>query len=542
MSDPRSNEIKSSPSLDEAARKVTQRITDVGYYYRAGDMELGPFTVEQEQDPKFDDELASKLGVESKEILKARLVKSQRPTTFSEVAEVLASTIRKDQATKLILFSAMLLTFTDEDQINILMSGESAGGKSYNALEVAAYFPQDLILFIGRASPTSFFHDRGTWDDAAKVLRVDLSGKILILLDQPHYMLLQNLRALLSHDRREILHKITDPKDRKGLRTKNVILRGYPTVIFCAAKLSLDEQEATRVFMLSPETSQEKLEESLRLAIARVGDREGFKRWVESHPLRRLLKARAAAIRAADIKQVIVEDQEGVYRRFLASHPRLAPRHQRDLPRILSLIKAHALLNWCHRESPRHGMIVANQEDVEAGFWLYSLIAESNEHGLPPRVYEIYREIILPHLSEDMGLDRQTIIREYLRTYGRPLDPKKLREEILPDLEAAGLIVQREDPTDKRRTLMYPSDVSPISGEPSPERNRGSISRVPLYERRKAGIDWLSDPKNLDADRWAPLDRFTKVVGGLETVQHMLREGLIELHPTELNKVRLVRR
>jgi len=58
----------------------------------------------------------------------------------------------------------------------------------------------------------------------------------------------------------------------------------YPTIIFCAAKLSLDDQERTRVFILSPETSAEKLEESLRLAVARVGDRDAFKQWLESHP------------------------------------------------------------------------------------------------------------------------------------------------------------------------------------------------------------------------------------------------------------------
>jgi len=33
--------------------KVSQRITDTGYYYRAGENELGPFTVQDEQDPGF---------------------------------------------------------------------------------------------------------------------------------------------------------------------------------------------------------------------------------------------------------------------------------------------------------------------------------------------------------------------------------------------------------------------------------------------------------------------------------------------------------
>jgi len=115
--------------------------------------------------------------------------------------------------------------------------------------------------------------------------------------------------------------------------------------------------------MLSPETREEKLEESLRLAVARTGDRQGFRGWAESHPRRRWLKARVEAIQAANINQVVIEDQEGLYKRFRESHPRLAPRHQRDLPRILSLIKAHALLNCFNKERRDNSSIIATHDD-----------------------------------------------------------------------------------------------------------------------------------------------------------------------------------
>jgi len=542
MSDEQPDKIKDSSPSQEKAPKVTQRITDVGYYYRAGDIELGPFTVQDEQDLKFDTELAAKLGVEPKEVLKAHLREIGRPTTFDEVADILSSTIRHDQPTKLILFSAGILTFTDEDQVNVLMSGESAGGKSYNALEVAAYFPSEILRIIATASPTAFFHDAGTWDEEAKVLRVDLRQKMLIFLDQPHYTLMERLRPLLSHDRRELLYKITDKSKRGALRTKNVVLEGFPTVVFCAAKLSLDEQERTRVFILSPETDLEKLEESLRLAIARVGDREEFKRWVESHPRRRWLKAIVAAIQAASIKQVVVEDQEGIYNRFLTSHPRLSPRHQRDLPRILALIKAHALLNFSHRERREQGTIVSTCEDVEAGFNLYSLIAKPNELGLSPQVYEIYEAVIKPLLATIGCIDRKTILASYHRFYGRSLSDAKLRQDILPALESAGLTVEQTDPSDKRRVLVCPPDEFTISNTLEPQKNSERMWGTPLGERVQAGTKWLSDSRNLDSDGWAPLDKFTEVVGGPEMVQHMLREGIIMPHASKSNKVRLVRK
>jgi hypothetical protein len=538
----RADDTNAFSELDSTAPRVVQRITDAGYYYRAGDIELGPFTFQEEQDSQFDANLAVKLGDEPKELLRARLREAVRPTTFSEVGEVLGSTIRHDLAAKLILFCAGILTFTDEDQINVLMSGESAGGKSYISLEIAAYFPQDIQIIVARASPTAFFHDVGTWDKDAKVLRVNLKQVLLIFLDQPHYTLLEMLRSLLSHDKRELLHKVTDKSKRGELRTKNVVVEGYPTVVFCAAKLTLDEQERTRVFILSPETGQEKIDESLRLAIARVGDREGYKQWVDSHPRRRWLKARIQAIQTAQIKQVIVEDQEEVYNRFKQTHSHLAPRHQRDLPRILSLIKAHALLNWRHREIRQLGAIVANREDVNAGFWLYSLIAKPNELGLSPQVYEIYESVIKPLLDKIASANRKQIMCAYHDFYGRSLSRKKLEDEILPSLETASLIAQEPDPNDKRRVLVCHPDV----GNNSPSETHGGnvplMWGTPLGERTEAGLEWLRRQENLDAEGWAELTSFTTTVGGTETVGFMQRDGFIELHSSEPNRVRLVKR
>jgi len=222
----RTSEAEIPCELESIAPEVVQRITDIGCYYRAGNLELGPFTAKDEEDPKFDTELAAKLGVKPKHIVLARLIETVRPTTFEEIAEILGSTIRQDEPTKLILFCAGILTFTSEDQTNVLMSGESAGGKSYITLEVAAYFPSAIQIVVARASPTAFFHDRGTWDKEAKVIRVNLRQMLLIFLDQPHYTLLEMLRSLLSHDKRELLHKITDKSKRGEHRTKNVVVEG----------------------------------------------------------------------------------------------------------------------------------------------------------------------------------------------------------------------------------------------------------------------------------------------------------------------------
>jgi hypothetical protein len=295
---------------------------------------------------------------------------------------------------------------------------------------------------------------------------------------------MEKLRPLLSHDRRELLYKITDKSKRGSLRTKSVVLVGYPTVIFCAAKLSLDEQERTRVFILSPETKQEKLEESILLRIKHDGDRQAFKRWINTHPRRRWLKARIDAIRAAKIDQIIIEDQDSIYKRFLETHSRLAPRHQRDISRILALIKAHALLNWWHRERPRPNAIVATKQDVDAGFMLYDQIAKSNELGLAPQLYEIWDSVVQPLLEKnETGIPNRTIMAEYHRLYGRFLPDRRLRREIIPALESCGLIFLEPNPNDRRQHLVTraPSDsacpphAAHISPQPTQPNNVGEV-------------------------------------------------------------------
>jgi len=71
--------------MTEKESKVKQRITATGYYYRCGEVELGPYLLEDEQAHDFDDVLARKLGVDVKDVLASRLREIVRPTSFQEL-------------------------------------------------------------------------------------------------------------------------------------------------------------------------------------------------------------------------------------------------------------------------------------------------------------------------------------------------------------------------------------------------------------------------------------------------------------------------
>ncbi len=394
----------------------------------------------------------------------------------AQLLDTLGLTIKYDAENKLATFLCELSAYTESSQFNISYNAPSSTGKSYIPTEIARLFPQDDVMEIAYCSPTAFFHDVGQYDKEKNQQLVDLSHKILIFLDQPHTELLTRLRPLLSHDKKEIAIKITDKTQKNGTKTKNILLRGYPSVIFCTAGLRIDEQEATRFLLLSPEVNQEKIQQGISATIRKEADSENFVSWLEENPNRILLKERIRAIKLENIKEINIASPEKIEERFLEKNKTLKPRHQRDIKRLLSLIKSLALLNVWWRD--RSGStITANEDDVNEAFKLWDKISVSQELNLPPYIYNLYKEVILPawEMKNDssgklekeyfgkLGLSRQEVLEKHFAVYGRMLDTHQLRQQILPMLETAGLIVQEQDPSDKRKMMIFPSSLYQLS-------------------------------------------------------------------------------
>lgn len=428
-----------------------------------------------------------------------RIDTSQFSQMSSEkLLDTLGLTIKYDAENKLATFLCELSAYTENAQFNISYNAPSSTGKSYIPTEIARLFPEDDVMEIAYCSPTAFFHDVGQYDKDKNSYLVDLSHKILIFLDQPHNELLARLRPLLSHDKKEIAIKITDKTQKNGTKTKNILLRGYPSVIFCTAGLRIDEQEATRFLLLSPEVNQDKIQQGISATIRKEANSDDFKSWLEENPDRMLLKERIRAIKLEKIKEINIASHETIEEKFLTKNKTLKPRHQRDIKRLLSLIKSFAILNVWWRE--RNGStITANEEDINEAFKLWDKIAISQELNLPPYIYNLYKEVILPawevknsdrsevfeEITGKLGLSRQEVLDKHFEVYGRMLDSHQLRQQILPMLETAGLIVQEQDPSDKRKIMIFPSSLYRLSPE---KRNSEMESGVKNTEEESEDI------------------------------------------------------
>jgi DNA primase len=383
------------------------------------------------------------------------------PLSLKELTDILSITIVRDDTNKLVTFLCMLSIYTEEGQFNTSFNAPSSTGKTYIPVQLAKLFPEKDVIELGYCSPMSFFHDFGKWDKERKLMVLDLSHKIIIFLDQPHQQLLERLRPMLSHDRKELQSKITDKTEKSGTRTKNLVIRGYPSVIFCTAGLKVDEQEITRFLLLSPEVDQKKLEESIHMVFQREANKEAFMKLVDENPQRQSLKLRIKAIKQEKITEVRLHDSPLVEEAFKMINTSYKPRHMRDADRVSHIIKALALLNLWFGENRRDekdpSVIYTTDEDIVNGFDIWNEIAESNDLNLPPYVWDIYKKVVEPLCKEcgNTGVYRMDILKRHYEVLKKPMSTESLRKEILPMLSFAGLIREEIDPADRKSKMVF---------------------------------------------------------------------------------------
>ena len=251
----------------------------------------------------------------------SNLVQEHTSISFEEVKEILGLTIKGDDDNKLITFLCMLTAYTESSQLNISFNAPSSTGKSYIPLEVIELFPEEDRIILGYCSPAAFFHDQTDFDYKHKIGIVDLERKIIVFLDQPDPFLLQRLRPLLSHDKKKIDIKVTDKTNKFGLKTKNITVIGFPSVIFCSAGLNIDEQEATRFILLSPDINQEKIRAAILEKIEKEVDKTKYASELDIDPDRNRLKTLIKEIKMVHITEVIIENKNKIKERFMVNNP-----------------------------------------------------------------------------------------------------------------------------------------------------------------------------------------------------------------------------
>jgi hypothetical protein len=381
-----------------------------------------------------------------------------QPLSVEELDKILSLTIKKDKAVKIITFLSVLTAYTENEQINVCLNSPSSTGKSYIAKEIIDLFPPEDVKKYSYATPTAFFHT-SEFDEEEGVFVENFERKILVFWDQPNTELLKKLRPLLSKDEKELILKITDKSEKRGLRTKTVKLIGFPVVIYCTANPLMDEQELSRFLVLSPENDEEKITSAFEEKLKKLSAPADYIKEIEENPERQLLKLRIRAIRQQRIRQIKIPADVLSYlkEKYLTLKNKLQNIDLRDIEKAIGIMKAFALLNFPFRERLPDNSLLLSKKDVDVGIELWREIIESRIYNLTPYAWKVFENVFLTAYEEAGGpIAFEAINRKHIEVYGVPLKERTFSRELKPLWKGAGLIEETEDPTDRRRRLYYP--------------------------------------------------------------------------------------
>ena len=188
-------------------------------------------------------------------------------------------------------------------------------GKTYPVEECINFFPREDVYKVGSMSAKTLVRDKGilvdknlnpiedelrelkkkvkkltkkTQEDEkeaideeieklykdAKTL-IDVRGKILVFLEPPDKEVWTILKPILSHDSFEIEYPFVNQTDKDGHETKKVVVRGWPSCIFCSAKdeskWEMWSEVKSRFLTSSPNMIPQKYQESTKLIALRKG-------------------------------------------------------------------------------------------------------------------------------------------------------------------------------------------------------------------------------------------------------------------------------
>ncbi len=392
------------------------------------------------------------------------------PTQFKEltvddIASILDSTIKYDYVSKTITFLAMLLAYTDSDQLNVMFNASSSTGKSFICHEVGEYFPQQDVDIYGKTTPNAFYYsqrlrkkDKGTGEPY-----IDLERRIMIFVEQPDSQLQANLRAVLSHEKKKVPFAITN-KTKSGKNTaEEGYIMGYPSAFFCSANATIDEQEQTRSIILSPDSSRKKVLAGIDAYIDKNCHRDAFENKLQSNEDRMLLKERIQYIKSLNVGTIDVGDSEYLKQRFIDSlGGNMSPGAMRGIQKFTSLAKAIALINAPFRSIK--GKITMSNKDVDEAMKLWEPICESMIHSLSPQIFNFYKDVVVPAWQNKRqqnpqanGITFKEIRVEYYKQMGSFPHMENMRKQWIPTLELAEFIrCERNHGGDGREKLIIP--------------------------------------------------------------------------------------
>lgn len=300
----------------------------------------------------------------------------------------------------------LYLSFTSrlmDDSISVIVKGQSASGKSHLTNTVLRLFPQSEVLSFSFVTSKALVYRQG-----------DMSHKILYIAEHSGSEAANySIRTMLSEGEISIMSTVMNEATNKHEAMEKRIPAKGLVFVETTTRDRIHAENQTRVFDLYVDESERQTTNILTMQATQMKTASPevsneIKVWRASQSL--LKQFSVYVPYAPDLAQAF---------------PTGKTRARRDFPRLLSLIRAHALLNQYQRKTSQDGRLIATLEDLSGVLSIIERVLEDTQRALSPKQAEVLNiiqseevmtEFSIGDVSEVVKVDRKTL-RRYLKQF-----------------------------------------------------------------------------------------------------------------------------
>lgn len=400
--------------------------------------------------------------------------------------------------------------------VHVLLTGPSSAGKNYTMSRVLILLPEEAYHVIDAGSPRVLIYD-----DAVLQHRVLVFGEADSLPAGEDNPAASAIRNLLQDHHLHYAVTVRDPVT--GGYTVREVDKAGPTTLITTSTKSLGVQLMTRLFTLEISDSREQIGAALETQAAL--ETEGmpapdsgivsFQQYLQLRAPAKVVVPYVGDLAAAMAKMAV------------------APRILRDFARLISLVKAVALIRHHHRQLDNKGRIIATLVDYKTVRELVNEMYIDSSSGATSNIRKLVEAVIRLNRSRANGerITNTTLAKE-LGTGVKQIT-RQARKAI-----KLGWLVNRE----QRKS--YPADYA--SGESMPEVEGlpilEGLTGLPsgmsaVFEAKTEGVDTLTPLTDDDTSPHTPDNDYAAVLGMSvkDAIKIWRSEGtpLIHLGPRE---------
>ncbi len=328
-----------------------------------------------------------------------------------------------DEEAKIALLLVIASRFLPrEHRLSAVVQGPSSAGKNHLVNSIRKLTPRRWWFVVTRLTPR-----------AIDYLPKSLGRQILYIQEYEGLKdAAYSVRITVSEGELIIAYVARDPRTGEMKTVQRKIL-GTPIIITTTTRIELDEDMENRTMFIYIDTSEEQTRKVIEYHKRLASDIE-FRQFVEQEVRRRCMAYRIFLRTLQKLDVVIPGDLLEEFERDIP----LTIRARRDYPRLISFIKAHAVLNQHRRkivEVDGRRYVVADREDVEfVKRYIYPKLRD-----LMLGLKQIHREVyqVVKALIEEQGETWITVrdVQSALKRYSY-----RWIKQVLDDLVEKGLL------------------------------------------------------------------------------------------------------